>query len=115
LYHFPVLSPWEQLPKLAETTRKRYESTEGPNVQVGRTKYPKIKRGLSGFINTTRASAIADTGSAQNVISAAYALDLMLPIEHTSSSFRVGNSKTVQSIGRVTAELNSEHGSLMVF
>jgi hypothetical protein len=38
----------------------------------------KIKRGLSGFINSTRVSAIADTGSAQNVISAAYVSKLRL-------------------------------------
>lgn len=101
--------------KSEETVRKRRECTEVLNVEVGRAKYSKIKRGLSGFINATRVSAIADTGSALNVISAAYASDLKLPIEYASDSFQLGNSKTVQSIGRVTAELNCKYGSLMVF
>jgi hypothetical protein len=47
----------------------------------------KTRGGLSGFINGTQASAIADTGSAQNIISAAYASDMELPIEYTPSSF----------------------------
>jgi hypothetical protein len=34
--------------------------------------YLKTKRGISGFVNGSRKSAIADTGSAKNVISAAY-------------------------------------------
>jgi len=63
------------------------ERREVLNIQIGWMKYSKIKRGLSGFINATRVSAIADTGSAQNVISAAYASDLKLPIEYTLSSF----------------------------
>jgi hypothetical protein len=73
------------------------------------TKYTKIKRGLSGFINATRVSAIADTGSAQNVISAAYASDLKLPIEYTSNPFQLGNSKTVQSMGKLVAWLRFKH------
>jgi hypothetical protein len=79
------------------------KSTEGLNIRVGQTKYSKIRRGLSGFINATRVSAIADTGSAQNIISAAYASDLKLPIQHASTSFQLGNSKVVQSVGTFTA------------
>jgi len=79
-------------------------NTRNPDVQIGQTRSSKIKRGSSGFTNTTQVSAIADTGSAQNVISAAYASYLKLPIERASSSFQLGNSKAVQSIGRLTAE-----------
>jgi len=66
-----------------------------------RVKYTKIKRGLPGFVNKNRVSAIADTGSAQNVMSFAYASDMKLPINYASSSFGLGNSKTIQSIGKL--------------
>ena len=83
--------------------------TEGLNGKFRPMKFPKSKRGLSGFINKSRVSAIADTGSAQNVISAAYASDLELPIQHESSSFQLGNSKTVLSISRRIAEPVYDH------
>jgi hypothetical protein len=69
-------------------------------------KYSKIKRGLSGFINETRVSAMADTGSAQNMISAEHASDMKLQIQYNSSSFRLGNSKKIQSIGKFSQEHN---------
>jgi hypothetical protein len=100
--------------KTGEVDRKMRESMDVFKVKDGQTKYQKIKRGLSGFLNATRVSAIADTGSAQNVISAAYASDLKLPIKHTSSSFQLGNSKTVQSIGKLILEFIIEYERLIV-
>ena len=66
---------------------------------AGLTKYSKMKKGISGFVNGTRKSVIADTGSAENVISASYASDMKLNIQHSSHPFQLGNSRTIQSIG----------------
>lgn len=74
---------------------------KGSKAEGSHLKYVKIKRGLSGFVNGTRVSAIADTGSAQNVISAAYASDMKLLIDSKSSFFKLGNSKTILSIGEL--------------
>lgn len=62
-------------------------------------KITKMKRGLSGFINGRRISALADTGAAQNVISEAYVKEKQLQVNGSPCSFKLGNSKNVQSIG----------------
>lgn len=62
----------------------------------------KWKQGLAGFANNSRISAIADTGSQKNVISASYAAKLGLRIENLSSSFTLGNSRRLKSIGTVS-------------
>ncbi len=59
----------------------------------------KLKRGLPGSVNGCRTSAMADTGSAQNVVSASYARQMKVDIQGSPSTFRLGNSKKVQSIG----------------
>ena len=61
----------------------------------------KIKRGLPGFINGSRTSALADTGAAQNVISAAFAQEMGLVLQGKAAVFRLGNSKRAQSIGEI--------------
>ncbi|KAG6997750.1 hypothetical protein G7Y79_00038g075090 [Physcia stellaris] len=62
----------------------------------------KRKQGLAGFANNSRTSAVADTGSQKNVISASYAARLGLTIENLPSSFTLGNSRKLNSIGTVS-------------
>ena len=50
----------------------------------------RVKRGLSGFVNGSRKSAIADTCAAQNVVSAAYAKELKLQIYDSPSVIKLG-------------------------
>lgn len=61
----------------------------------------KWKRGLSGFVNGKRISALPDTGSLRNVMSQAFAQEMNLRIEHSPSNFMVGNTKLVKSIGKL--------------
>ncbi|KAL9120167.1 MAG: hypothetical protein Q9187_003275 [Circinaria calcarea] len=69
-----------------------------------RNQISKIKRGLSGFVNGSKKSALADTGAKHNFMSADYAKEAGLEIEVSPSSIKIGNSKKIQSIGsqRVT-------------
>ena len=48
-------------------------------------------------------AALADTGAAKNVVSAAFAREHQLPIEASPSLFRLGNSKTTRSTGTLNA------------
>lgn len=59
----------------------------------------KIKRGLSGFVNGSRTSALPDTGASENVVSVAFAEERQLEIKNNPTRFRLGNSKVTQSIG----------------
>ena len=59
----------------------------------------KTKRGLPGFINGFRTAALADTGAAQNVVSADFAREKGLVLERKTAMFRLGNSKNVRSAG----------------
>ena len=61
----------------------------------------KTKRGLHGFVNGQRSSAIADTGAGHNIISKAYARELKLPISPPAVSFQIGNSAHVKSAGKL--------------
>jgi hypothetical protein len=67
-------------------------------------KFFKTKRGLSSFVNGSRLSVLADTGAAKNIISAAYVKEREIPISFSPSSFRLGNSVNVNSIGTVTVD-----------
>lgn len=60
----------------------------------------KIKRGLPGFVNGSRTSALADTGAAQNIVSAAFVQEKGLSIKEDQRRFRLGNSKIAQSVGK---------------
>ena len=62
----------------------------------------KAKQGLIGFANGSSITAMADTGSRKNVISASYAKKLDLRTEGLSSTFEIGNSRKIQSIGMYT-------------
>ena len=59
----------------------------------------KLKLGLSGYANGARVSALADTGSIKNMLSASYTEKLGLKVEGRSSEFVLGNSRKIQSIG----------------
>ena len=59
----------------------------------------KAKQGLIGFANGSSITAMADTGSRKNVISASYAKKLDLKPEGLPSAFEIGNSRKIQSIG----------------
>lgn len=62
----------------------------------------KIKQGLAGLANGYVVSAMADTGSRKNVISAVYAKNLGLKIQGSSSSFTLGSSRKAFSVGTVS-------------
>ena len=73
-----------------------------PNEDITRLghKVAKIRRGLPGFINGARTAALADTGAAQNVVSLDFAHKHGLVLEGKAAMFRLGNSKSVQSVGQ---------------
>ena len=60
----------------------------------------RTKQGLVGFANGSSIAAMADTGSRTNVISASYAKKLDLSIEGLPSTFAIGNSRKIQSLGK---------------
>ena len=79
-------------------------------------KIPKVKRGLSSFVNGARLSVLADTGAAHNVISADYVKGRKFPIHNTSSSwFKLGSSSLVESIGTVEIDYAFAEEPLKVF
>ena len=55
-------------------------------------------------MNGSRLPALADTGSKENVISAAYVKEQKIPISGSPSSFTLGDSTIVDSIGTVTVD-----------
>ena len=64
------------------------------------SKKTTLKRGLLGFVNGSRVTALADTGATQNVISAALARKRHLLVEGPPQTFRLGNSTTTESMGK---------------
>jgi hypothetical protein len=62
-------------------------------------KEARAKRGVKGFVNGVQKSAIADTGSARNIISAAFAAKLDVQVYHQRETFKLGNTKEIQSLG----------------
>ena len=98
-----------RLPELA-TTRQ----TLGGG---GRTleRVSKMKRGLASFVNGARLSVAADTGAIANVISADYVKRRSLRINTASSSFKLGNSSIVTSLGTVTIDYAFAEDPLNVF
>ena len=94
------------------------EDEDRPNLLLQRTKsneihgvgkrllkkISKVKRGLASYVNGARLSVIADTGAMANVISAAYAKQRNMTIDTSSSSFELGNSSLVDSLGTVTID-----------
>ena len=72
-----------------------------PAVLSLHAKRPKMKRGLPGFVNGVRVSAMPDTGAGVNVISEAYAQKMGLEIVESDASYRLGNSKSGRCIGKL--------------
>jgi hypothetical protein len=71
-----------------------------PAVQSLHAKRPKKKRGLPGFVNGVRVSAMPDTGAGVNVVSEAYAQKMGLEIVESDASYRLGNSRSGRCIGK---------------
>ena len=67
------------------------------------TRLLKTKQALLGFVNGFSIAAMADTGSRKNVMSESYAKSLGFTIEASPSTFEIGNSKKIQSIGKSTS------------
>ena len=67
-------------------------------------KVTRVKRGLSSFVNGSRLSVVADTGSKENVISTAYVKERKIPMHLSPFSLTIGNSVVVDSIGTVTVD-----------
>ena len=82
--------------------RERLTPVESPS-RVG--SLLRTKQGLVGFANGSSIAAMADTGSRKNVISASYAKKLDLSIEGLPSTFAIGNSRKIQSLGKYTHSL----------
>lgn len=81
------------------------QSTSGcstaPALHTTKSPLSKWKRGLSGFVNGTRISALPDTGSLRNVISHAFAQEMNLRKKNSPSNFTLGNGKLIKSIGEL--------------
>jgi hypothetical protein len=71
-----------------------------PAVLPLHAKRPKMKRGLPGFVNGVRVSAMPDTGAGVNVVSEAYAQKMGLEIVESDASYRLGNSRSGRCIGK---------------
>ena len=66
----------------------------------GAARLLKAKQGLVGFVNGSSKAAMADTGSRKNVMSQYYAQQLDLTIKGSPSTFEIGNTRKIQSLGR---------------
>ena len=64
------------------------------------TRLLKAKQALLGFANGSTIAAMADTGSRKNVMSESYAKSMGFTIEDSRSTFEIGDSRKIQSIGR---------------
>lgn len=61
----------------------------------------KVRRGLEGYANKSKVSALADTGSTTNVVSGEYARRMGLEIRGNSVFLQLGNSRKVHSTGNI--------------
>ena len=92
---------------LAEKIRLRISALSASHVQTaGLKKAPnsrlgKFKQGLMGYANGADATAMADTGSRENIMSASYAKKLGLKVKGSASSFKIGNSQKIKSLGKL--------------
>ncbi|KAI4219559.1 MAG: hypothetical protein LQ349_008318, partial [Xanthoria aureola] len=64
----------------------------------------KVKRGLRGFVNGARVSALADTGCSGNLVSLAFAQEMKLALHGAPTKFVLGNSTSIKSLGTVTLD-----------
>ncbi|KAL9022976.1 MAG: hypothetical protein Q9196_007446, partial [Gyalolechia fulgens] len=71
---------------------------------LSRLEKSKVKRGVSGFANGKRVSALPDTGSLRNIVSQTFAREMNLKTKDAPSTFRLGNSKEVRSLGTINLD-----------
>ena len=86
-------------------SKKTSEAAAMPDIGAvenpsGGTRLLKAKQALLGFANGSNIAAMADTGSRKNVMSESYAKNMGLTIKGSSSTFEIGNSRKIRSIGR---------------
>lgn len=62
--------------------------------------FKKVKRGMSGYVNGLKVSALPDTGASQNIMTLAYAQRNNLQIKPSRNAFMLGNGRSVMSIGK---------------
>lgn len=67
-----------------------------------RSKLQRLKRGIPGYVNGKRIAAFPDTGSAQNVVSAAFVKERGLHVRESAEAFKLGNSKITKSTDKLT-------------
>ncbi|KAL8916484.1 MAG: hypothetical protein Q9208_008487 [Pyrenodesmia sp. 3 TL-2023] len=119
-----TFSTVEEIKQLLEKIKQLLENhalqaTDEPYITPGplttQRTLSKWKRGLSGFVNGRRVSALADTGSRRNAISQAFAQDMNLRMKPSTSKFIVGNSNIISSIGTVSFDwaFSESPGNLM--
>lgn len=63
-------------------------------------KMSKMKRGVPGYVNGRRVSALADTGAQETFITAHFAKENGIKVKASSRSFKLGNSTETSSIGK---------------
>ena len=99
-----ILSRFTDLPFSWSDPTKKDKNVKGPKATSRNsnraTHLLKTKQGLASSVNDSKVAAMADTGSRKNVMSQSYAKRLDLTIEGSPSTFEIGNSKRIQSIGR---------------
>ena len=76
-----------------------------PKQSIALYKEEKTKRGVSGFANGIRVSALPDTGAQDNFVSASFAKDKMLEVKPSSKSFKLGNYMEISSVGKQASSL----------
>lgn len=62
--------------------------------------FKKMKRGLSGFVNGRKVSALPDTGASQNTITLDYVLHNNLKMEPSQTLITLGSNETITSLGK---------------
>ena len=105
----PVANKQQRMPRISQHTMASQISHLSKRVmkKVSRVETKvrsRLRRGLASFVNGARLSVFADTGAATNVVSAAYARRRNMAIDTSSSSFKMGNSNVVDSLGTVTID-----------
>lgn len=80
-----------------------------PAMKIRET-FKKVKRGLSGYMNGLKTSALPDTGASRNTVTLAYAQRHNLHIKPSQNTFTLGNQQTMISIGKSSFRLHCSVG-----
>ena len=76
------------------------------SVETKEIRVAKVKRGLLSFVHGSRSSALADTGSAQNIVSAAFVQEKGLRNQNNQRRFKLGSSKITRSFGKAHSDVH---------